>query len=106
MKKELILIGGGGHCKSCIDVIEHENKYRIAGIVDVPEKLHQTVLGYKIIASDDDFPALVKEYSNFLITVGQIKSAERRIEIFKTLKNYQHNSHAPGIGKYRCNSGK
>ena len=34
MKKNIILIGGGGHCKSCIDVIEAEDKFEIAGIVD------------------------------------------------------------------------
>jgi len=33
MKSELILVGGGGHCKSCIDVIERQGKYRIAGII-------------------------------------------------------------------------
>jgi FlaA1/EpsC-like NDP-sugar epimerase len=32
--KKIILIGGGGHSKSCIDVIENENKYKIVGIVD------------------------------------------------------------------------
>jgi hypothetical protein len=25
--KKIILIGGGGHCKSCIDVIEKGNQY-------------------------------------------------------------------------------
>ena len=43
MKEKIILIGGGGHCKSCIDVIEQQGKYHIAGIVDVSEKLHQKV---------------------------------------------------------------
>ncbi|MBI4309254.1 MAG: acetyltransferase, partial [Candidatus Omnitrophica bacterium] len=38
VKKNLILIGGGGHCKSCIDVIESENKFKIAGIVDTKER--------------------------------------------------------------------
>jgi len=84
--KELVLIGGGGHCKSCIDVIEQEGKYQIAGIVDVPEKLHQKILGYEIIATDDDLPRLANEYENFLITLGQIKSPEKRIWIFQTLK--------------------
>ena len=31
---ELIIIGSGGHALSCIDVIERENKYKIAGIID------------------------------------------------------------------------
>jgi sugar O-acyltransferase (sialic acid O-acetyltransferase NeuD family) len=86
MKEKIILVGGGGHCKSCIDVIEREGKYQIAGIVDVSEKLHQKVLGYEIIATDDDLPRMVDEYENFLITLGQIKSPEKRIWIFQTLK--------------------
>ena len=36
-KKSIVLIGGGGHCKACIDVIEVEGKYNIIGIIDVPE---------------------------------------------------------------------
>ena len=82
----MILIGGGGHCKSCIDVIEQQGKYRIAGIVDLSERLHQKILGYEIIATDDDLPRLINEYENFLITLGQIKSPEKRISIFQTLK--------------------
>ena len=32
--KKIILIGAGGHCKSCIDVIEEEKKFEIVGIID------------------------------------------------------------------------
>ena len=87
MKGKLILIGGGGHCKSCIDVIEQEGIYEIAGIVDVTEKLHQKLLGYDIIATEDDFKYLAQEYEFFFITLGQIKSPAKRIEIYKKLKN-------------------
>ena len=86
MKEKIILIGGGGHCKSCIDVIEQERTFQIAGIVDLPEKLHQKILGHEIIATDDDLPRLADEYENFLITLGQIKGPEKRIRIFQTLK--------------------
>jgi sugar O-acyltransferase (sialic acid O-acetyltransferase NeuD family) len=86
MKPELLLIGGGGHCKSCIDVIEQEGKFQIAGIVDMPNRLHQKVLGYEIIATDDDIQRLSKEYENFLITVGQIKSPSTRIKLYKIVK--------------------
>ena len=86
MKKKIILIGGGGHCKSCIDVIEQAGMYGIAGIVDVPEKLHQRILGYEIIATDNDLSRIAKEYEYFLITMGQIKSPETRIRLFETLK--------------------
>ena len=86
LEREIILVGGGGHCKSCIDVIEQEGKYRIAGIVDLPEKLHKKILGYEVISIDDDLAQLVNEYKNFLITLGQIKSPGKRVRIFQTLK--------------------
>ena len=87
MKKDLILVGGGGHCKSCIDVIEMEGKYRIAGIVDVQERLHQKILGYEVIGTDRDFQRLVKNYGQFLVTVGQIKSSEKRKGLYNYLKD-------------------
>lgn len=86
MKPEIVLIGGGGHCKSCIDVIEQEDKFKIAGIVDLQERINQPVLGYKIFASDDDIEHLAKVFNNFLITIGQIKSAKLRIKIYRRLK--------------------
>ena len=85
MKEKIILIGGGGHCKACIDVIEQEGTYQIAGIVDLPEMLHQKVLGYEVIATDKELPDLVKEYKHFFITLGQVETANKRIKIFVKL---------------------
>ena len=31
---KIILVGAGGHCRSCIDVIEQEGRFEILGIVD------------------------------------------------------------------------
>jgi sugar O-acyltransferase (sialic acid O-acetyltransferase NeuD family) len=80
--KEIVLIGGGGHCKSVIDVIEQEGKFRIVGIVDHPELLGNNILGYKVIGNDSDLSDLVKKYEYALITVGQIKSPALRIKLF------------------------
>lgn len=85
-KKEIILIGGGGHCVSCIEVIESSNQYAIAGIIDHESKIGQTVLGYPIIGSDDDLTILKTKYSYALITVGQIKSNKARVNIYNNLK--------------------
>jgi len=89
MKEKIILIGGGGHCKSCIDVIEQEGKYQIAGIADMPEKLHQKILGYEIVATDDDLLDFAKRYIYFLITLGQIKSPDKRIGLFEKIKQIE-----------------
>lgn len=80
--KKIILLGGGGHCKSVIDVIELEKKYKIHGIVDKPKFLGSKILGYKVIGSDLDFEYLAKKYKNAIITVGQIQSPLVRIKLF------------------------
>ena len=80
--KEIILIGGGGHCKSVIDVIEQEGKFEIAGIVDKPNLLGSSVLGHLVIGNDDDLATLAKRYQYALITAGQIKSPLLRVKLF------------------------
>jgi len=85
--KEILLIGGGGHCKSVIDVIELEGKYNIAGIIDKKELINQEVLGYKIIGCDDDLVELFNKYKYAVVTVGQIESNSLKVKIFNNLKN-------------------
>jgi len=84
--EEILLIGGGGHCKSVIDVIEQEGKYKIAGIIDKKELIGQEILGYKVIASDDDLKKLSAKYKYACVTVGQIKSNHLRVKLFTLLK--------------------
>jgi len=79
---DILLIGGGGHCKSVIDVIEQEGRFNIAGIVERPDFLETDVLGYQIIGNDSDLGDLAKKYEYALITVGQIESPSLRIKLF------------------------
>jgi sugar O-acyltransferase (sialic acid O-acetyltransferase NeuD family) len=79
---DIILIGGGGHCRSVIDVIEQEGRFSIVGIVDKPEFLGSDVLGHSVIGNDSDLVILAKKYQYALITAGQIKSPSLRIKLF------------------------
>ncbi len=88
LKREIILIGGGGHCRSCIDVIESSQNFKIAGIVEKSEKSATTsILGYPIIGCDNDLEILKKKYDYAFITIGQIGSSLTRKKKFKRLKN-------------------
>ena len=84
--KPLLLIGGGGHCRSCCDVIEAEGKYKIAGIIEQTGGNSESVFGYQILGNDNDLSELVKECSTALITVGQIKNADLRVRLFQKLQ--------------------
>ena len=86
MKESLVLIGGGGHCKSCIDVIESEGRFQIAGILDLPENQGQKVSGYPVIGVDADIPKLALTHKFFFITMGHIQSPGFRIKMFSYLR--------------------
>lgn len=87
MKPEILLVGGGGHCRSIIDVIELEDRYVIAGIVDKKEFVGREIFGYKVIASDDELEQLFDKYKYALVTIGQIKSNLLRVKLFTKLKD-------------------
>lgn len=86
MKEKIVLIGGGGHCHSVIDVIEQENRYEIIGIVDTKENIGRKVLNYEVIACDDDLETIFETCKNAIITVGQIESNKIRVKLFNKLK--------------------
>ena len=86
-KERIVLVGGGGHCRSVIDVIELEEKYEIIGIIDKKELIGQRVLGYEVIACDDDLSTVFIECQNAVITVGQVKSNSIRVKLFEKLKS-------------------
>lgn len=90
-RTRLILIGGGGHCKSCIDVIERTNKFDIVGILDVAVNVGVKVLNYEIIGTDEELPSFINPETHFLITIGQIKTAAIRMKIFQQLVNLNAN---------------
>jgi sugar O-acyltransferase (sialic acid O-acetyltransferase NeuD family) len=80
--KKLFLVGGGGHCKACIDVIEATRKYAILGILDHADKVGAQLLGYDYVGSDDDIARFNAPDVEFLVTVGQVKNADLRKQLF------------------------
>jgi sugar O-acyltransferase (sialic acid O-acetyltransferase NeuD family) len=91
---KLVLIGGGGHCKSCIDVIELEARFEILGVLDLADKLGNSVLGHEIKYTDDHLKELVDSGVHFLNTTGQIKDPSLRVKYFETISQLG--------GKFAC----
>lgn len=77
---DLVLVGGGGHCKSVIEVAESVG-YQIIGILDTSENVGKEVLGYRITGTDEDIPKYINK-AEFIVTVGHIKSPAIRIALY------------------------
>ncbi len=87
---EIILVGAGGHARSCMDVIELSGQFKIAGLVEKDNAAGQENLVYPVIGTDDDLPSLRQKYRYALVTVGQIKSPATRIRLFQRLQELSY----------------
>ncbi len=83
--RSVYLIGAGGHCRSCIDVVESVPQYQIAGIVGSPDQVGTQILGYSIEYVDQDIESLIGPDTYFLITIGQIKTSKPRVRLFNQI---------------------
>lgn len=82
-KPYIVMIGAGGHARACIDVIEQQGHYLIAGLVGMPAEVRTQRFGYAVIASDDELPQLAKTYQYAFITLGQIQTPDSRIRLYQ-----------------------
>ena len=89
MKKiKLILLGGGGHCNSVIESIEHSGKFIISGILEPPPLKAEFINNYPVIGTDDEIPDLVAKGFSFHVTVVHIKNPAPRRKLFELLKKH------------------
>jgi sugar O-acyltransferase (sialic acid O-acetyltransferase NeuD family) len=82
----IVLIGDGGHARAVRDVIESLNGYSIS-LGGRPE-IAMTIKDSREI-SKDGRKALGNQYKNFVLGVGQIKSAQDRIDIVEQFPGVQ-----------------
>ena len=80
MAKKIIIIGSGGHARSCLDVLLSDKKYKFLGFIDKNSSKRN------IVGSDDDLKNIIKKVKHALIGIGQIKNYTSRFKIFKKLK--------------------
>ncbi len=85
MSKGLLLVGAGGHARSCIEVIESAG-LRVFGLVDRDTSmLGGDVFGYPVLGNDAELVRLAKESDGVLVTVGQIGRPKARVTLYETL---------------------
>lgn len=83
LKEDIVIIGGGGHAKACIDVVQSTDLYNIIGYVDKEPKL-DTKFNISYLGTDDILDKYIPDCS-FLIGVGQIKNPQPRVDIFEKM---------------------
>jgi sugar O-acyltransferase (sialic acid O-acetyltransferase NeuD family) len=82
----VLLVGAGGHASACIDVIETDGRFTVVGLVGAGAQVGERVLGYPVLGTDEDLPALAERHPTALVAVGHIQTAEPRIRLFERLR--------------------
>lgn len=88
MQPKLLIIGGGGHCRSCLDVIRCENKYSIYGILDdgLVRDGVRDMLGYPVLGGLECIEKLRSEVEFAFVAIGQVKTPQTRMVVYERLK--------------------
>lgn len=87
MNRKILLVGGGGHCKSVLDSLIQSEQYSEIGIIDKSENIGKHVLGITVIGCDNDLAKLYEDgYSYAFVTIGSIGDPTRRIKLFSKLE--------------------
>lgn len=82
---KLVVVGTGGHARSCIDVIEQDGSFSILGLIAELDATHSETHGYPTLGTDDILISLIETCQYAVIGIGQIKSSDLRVEIYKKL---------------------
>ncbi|WP_158976800.1 acetyltransferase [Cellulophaga sp. L1A9] len=77
--KKVIVFGASGHAKVIIDILEKQNQYDIFGLIDSYKPKDALLFDYKILGSEDDLLALVKEHTIYGIIVAIGDNCTRKI---------------------------
>jgi sugar O-acyltransferase (sialic acid O-acetyltransferase NeuD family) len=83
----IVLAGAGGHARACIDVIEAEGRFAIAGLIGSAGEVGARLLGYEVVGTDAELPKLIAQHSRALIVVGQIKTPAPRVRLYELLRS-------------------
>jgi sugar O-acyltransferase (sialic acid O-acetyltransferase NeuD family) len=85
-KRRIVVIGTGGHARSCVDVIEATKKFSIVGIVSKEVSHNGYWSRFPYLGADECLTEVVNKVENAFIGIGQIKSSTLRTDLYFKLK--------------------
>ncbi len=83
--QDILVVGGGGHGKVVIDIVEKENRYRVAGLLDSRLRPGERVLGYEVVGSDAEVELAYRRsgVAGLVVAVGDNWARSRAVESIK-----------------------
>ncbi|MBS6457212.1 MAG: acetyltransferase [Firmicutes bacterium] len=84
---KLLLVGGGGHCRSVLDCVLRSGQYSAVGIVERAGTPKNDVLGVPVVGTDEDLPQLYAQgWDCAAVTLGSVGAPTHRRRLYELLK--------------------
>ena len=83
-KKNIAIVGSGGHAASCFDILDNLSEYEVIGYIDYKKNIDFFDLNY--LGNDDNFFSNFPRDIKILIGIGQINDPIPRKNIFLKYK--------------------
>ena len=89
---EIILIGAGGHAKSCLEVIRENKNFKVVGYIS---SLQSKIKIIKYLGQDKNLLKIRKKYKNVHLAIGFIKDYKHRLRLINKINKLKF--HFPKI---------
>ncbi len=87
----LVMLGGGGHCRECIEAIEQAGKYRIYGVIDTYATPGTLLAGYPVLGDNGRLEQLRNDgFFHLVLAYSLASSPAERLTHFRQLTALGH----------------
>ena len=88
-ENSIVIIGGGGHAKTCIDILKMNKNFEIVGIIDSKITPGEEIMGIEVIGDNSILSKLRKDGVKYAINgVGSVNQPKIRKKIYELLKSH------------------
>lgn len=89
-KNSIVIVGGGGHARTCIDILKQSNEYEIVGIIDPKIEIGTIISGIQVIGDNSLLKQLKDDGVVYAVNgVGSVKNPLARKHVYEMLKEMQ-----------------
>lgn len=87
-ENDLVIYGGGGHAKMCVELINQSNTFKVKGIVDDNMPSGTSIFEIPVLGSEFHLDQFIKEgLSNITLGIGAVLNHDLRNKLFTKLKS-------------------
>lgn len=87
---DVVIYGGGGHAKMCIEMITQSNKYTIRGVIDDNIPVGTLIFNIPVIGNENDLTEFqTKGLTKVVLGIGAVLNHKSRNRLYKTIQQKQ-----------------